>query len=330
VSSYKHLKISISLLFILIIIGIFGYKLIEKWKLLDSIYMTIITITTVGYGEIHSLSTNGKIFTIIFILSGVIILAYAIGSLSELIIEDEIRKIFGRRKLEKKIAKLKNHYIICGYGRMGKVICDELDEESVPFIVIEKDENVIDLIDSKNFLYIKGDATLDEILIKAEIKRAKGLVAVTSSDAENLYITLTAKNINPRLKVIARTIEDGADVKLKMAGADMVFSLYQIGGMKMAQAILRPAVLNFIEIITQRKSMELLIEEVTVNNSSPLAGKTLRNSGIRQELGVIIIAIKKNSGEMLFNPIPDTLIEANDKLLALGEKKNLKKLERIT
>ncbi len=329
-SSYKHLKISISLLFILIIIGIFGYKLIEKWKLLDSIYMTIITITTVGYGEIHSLSTNGKIFTIIFILSGVIILAYAIGSLSELIIEDEIRKIFGRRKLEKKIAKLKNHYIICGYGRMGKVICDELDEESVPFIVIEKDENVIDLIDSKNFLYIKGDATLDEILIKAEIKRAKGLVAVTSSDAENLYITLTAKNINPRLKVIARTIEDGADVKLKMAGADMVFSLYQIGGMKMAQAILRPAVLNFIEIITQRKSMELLIEEVTVNNSSPLAGKTLRNSGIRQELGVIIIAIKKNSGEMLFNPIPDTLIEANDKLLALGEKKNLKKLERIT
>ena len=325
----RHLKISILVLGLLITLGTTGYMLIEGWRFLDSLYMTVITLGTVGFKEVHELSDAGKLFTMTLIVVGVSVLGYIVGSLAQIMFEGQFQRIIGRKKVEKKIMSLQDHYIICGYGRMGSLICRELASKPLPFLVIEKNAEVHDRLHAEGYLHMRGDATEDDALLRAGIKRAKGLISVVSSDTENVYITLTARGLNPDLYILARSGEEGSEIKLKRAGANKVVSPYVIGGTRMAQAILRPNVVDFIEIATGREFLELQMEEILIPPESGFVGENLASSGFRKETGVIIIGIKKASGKMVFNPESHSHLVASDTLIVLGEPGAIQKLEEL-
>lgn len=317
-----------SLLLILTVIfaGTTGYVLIEGWAVLDALYMTIITITTVGYREVHALSGKGMVFTIFLIVFGVGTILYTLNNAAKVVIEGELRHVFGRRKLEKKIKGLKDHYIICGYGRMGKVICRELREKGAKFVIVEKELSVPDIFDG-DMLFIQGDATSDDVLKETGIEKAKGLISVLSTDAENLYVVLSARVLNPKLNIVARAGEEGSEQKLLRAGADRVVSPYHIGGLRIAHTIIKPAVVDFIEFATKSGNIDLQMEEINVLAGSKVAHTTLDECGIGRELGIIIVAIKGPGGDMKFNPNYKTTINPGDILIALGERSRLKLLE---
>ncbi|HOP40093.1 MAG TPA: NAD-binding protein [Geobacteraceae bacterium] len=325
----RHLKVSIIVLALLITLGIAGYMGIEGWNVLDSLYMTIITLATVGFKEVNTLSDSGKIFTMGLIVLGVSVLGYIVGSLAQIMFEGQIQRIVGRKKVEKKIEALRNHYIVCGFGRMGALICREFSAKPLPFVVVEKDTDVIEKLESDEYLYLRGDATDDDTLLKAGIKRAKGLISVIASDTENVYITLTARGLNPDLFILARSGDEGSDIKLKRAGASKVVSPYLIGGNRMAQAVLRPNVVDFIEIATGREHLELQMEEIIIPDDSGFIGETLVSSGFRKETGVMIVGIKKSNGSMVFNPESHSTIEKQDTLIVLGQPVAIGKLEYL-
>lgn len=324
----RQLIFALSLILLVIFIGTIGYVVLEGWPLFDSLYMTVITITTVGYREVHELSDTGKLFTIFLIVCGVGTILYTLNNAARVIIEGEFKEIFGRRKLEKTIKGLKGHYIICGYGRMGKVIGKELKEKGARFVVIEKEALNAEIFDG-DILFVNGDATRDEILREAGIERAKGLISVLSTDAENLYVVLSARVLNPELNIVARAGEEGSEQKLLRAGADRVVSPYHIGGLRIAHSLLKPAVVDFIEFATRSGNIDLQMEEVYVHSGSKITGMTLDECGVGRELGIIIVAIKREGGDMRFNPTFKTAIKAGDILIALGEKTKLKVLEEM-
>lgn len=323
----KRLLLSAVMIIFIVTFGTVGYMLLERWNFFDSIYMTIITLTTVGYKEVHDLSSVGKMFTIILIIGGVGTVFYTLSTGAKFILEGELQEIFGRKRLEKKIKYLKDHYIICGYGRMGRIICSELQADKVPFAVIEKEPEAVPSYE--DMLLFKGDATKDESLRDLHIEKAKGLVSVLPTDAENLFVVLSARGMNPRLQIVARAGEEGSERKLLRAGADRVVSPYHIGGLRIAQTILKPAVVDFIEFATKSGNIDLQMEEVVIQEDSELVGRTLDESGIGRDLGVIIVAIKELSGDMKFNPTFRSIIKAGNTLIALGETSKLKVLEAM-
>lgn len=301
--------------------------IIEGWSFLDSVYMTIITLSTVGYGEVGHIGPAGRIFTILLILFGISVMAYIIGLVTETLVESEIRSIFGRRKLSRKIQSLKNHYIICGYGRIGRIICKELIRHSVSLVVIEK-EDLREELERDNILHIMNDATHEGTLIEAGVDRAKGLVSVLSSDPENVYVSLTARNMNPDLFILSRAEHMESEAKLIAAGANKVILPYSIGARRMAQAILKPALSDFLESTVHDYSFEFNIEEIMVGEDSHLNGLTLVDSGVRQEMDIIIIGIKKKGGEMVFNPSSKTRIQSGDILIAMARYHDLERLRK--
>jgi len=309
--------------------GTAGFMTIEKWRFLDALYMTVITLGTVGFKEVHDLSDSGKMFTMCLIVVGVSVLGYIVGSLAQIMFEGQFQRIIGRKKVEKQIGALKEHYIICGFGRIGSLICREFKANDLPFVIVEKSADALEKLDEEGYLHMRGDATLDETLLKAGIKRAKGLISVVTSDTENVYITLTARGLNPDLYILARSGEEGSDIKLKRAGASKVVSPYIIGGSRMAQSILRPNVVDFIEIATGSEHMDLQMEEITIPPHSAFAGETLVSSGFRKAIGVIIVGIKKAHGKMIFNPHSQAKIEGGDTLIVLGEPPSIAKLEDL-
>ena len=325
-----HGGLALFLLFLLLAIGTVGYRFIEGWTWLDSLYMTIITVTTVGYGEIAPLSTPGKYFTMGLILYSVIMVAYIVGSFTKLLVESEIFFFFGRKKLEKHIKNLKDHTIICGYGRIGSFISKELKNAKRPFVIIENDPEAITEIEDLGYLYVMGDATHDETLIQAGIRRAKALVTVVETDADNLFITLTARGLNPNLFILARSSDEKTEKKLLLAGATKVVSPYKMGAQRMANIILRPAVVDFAEVVLQKRGLNLQIEEFTLSPSSKLVGKTLRDSKMRERFGVIVVAIKRPTQDMLFNPSPEETLNPGDTVIAIGEPSGLEKLRNMT
>ncbi len=318
----------LSLLFIVVVVltGTVGYVVIESWSAFDALYMTVTTITTVGFGETHPLSDAGRVFTIFLIVFGVGTILYTFNNAARIVIEGEIQEIFGRRKVEKRIKELKDHYIVCGYGRMGIVICKELKDKGARFVVIEKAPMPVDAFDS-DVLLVRGDATRDDTLKQAGIERAKGLISVLPTDAENLYVVLSAKVLNPDLNIVARAGEEGSEQKLLRAGADRVVSPYHIGGLRIAHTVLQPSVVDFIEFATRSGNIDLQMEEISVSEGAGISGTTLDQCGIGRELGIIIVAIKRTGGEMKFNPTFRTVIRPGDVLIALGEKDKLKILE---
>jgi voltage-gated potassium channel len=323
----KRIILSIGLIVLVISFGTAGYMGIEGWNFFDSFYMTIITLTTVGYREIHDLSLHGQIFTVILIIVGVGTVLYALSTGAKFVLEGELQEIYGRKRLEKKLKDLRDHYIVCGYGRMGKIIARELKHEKLKFVVIEKNDVIVDPDEKEETFIVQGDATKDELLKRAGIEKAKCLISVLPTDAENLYVVLSARGLNTGLLIVARAGEEGSEQKLLRAGADRVVSPYHIGGLRIAHTVLKPAVVDFIEYATKSGHIDLQIEEITIQEGSGLAMQTLDQCGIGRDLGIIIVAIKQKSGEMKFNPTFRTIIEAGDTLIAVGETSRLKKLE---
>jgi voltage-gated potassium channel len=323
----RQLKISLLILLLLVSLGTAGYMSIEGWRLLDALYMTVITLATVGFQEVHRLDDAGKAFTVLLIVFGVSVLGYTVGKLAQIMFEGEFQRFLGRKKVEMSIDALRDHYIICGYGRIGALICREFAAKPIPFVVVENDPAVLVKLEEDNVLFLRGNATEDETLLKAGIKRAKGLVSVVTSDTENVYITLTARGLNPDLFILARSGEPGSEIKLQRAGANKVVSPYHIGGTRMAQAILRPNVVDFIEIATGREHLDLQMEEIFIPGHSPFVGQNLKDAGLRKDTGVIIVGIKKQSGNMVFNPDSASVIEAKDTLIVLGQPSSISKLE---
>ncbi|HET6516080.1 MAG TPA: potassium channel protein [Thermodesulfovibrionales bacterium] len=322
----RQFVFSLSLIAVVTLIGTIGYVLIEHWSFFDSLYMTVTTITTVGYREVHELSNVGRAFTIFLIVGGVGTILYALNNAARIVVEGEIQEIFGRRKVEKRIKGLRDHYIVCGYGRMGKVICKELKEKGAHFVVVEKEHSPTDAFDEE-LLFVRGDATNDDVLKEAGIERARGLISVLSTDAENLYVVLSARVLSPELNIVARAGEEGSEQKLLRAGADRVVSPYHIGGLRIAHTLLKPAVVDFIEFATRSGNIDLQMEEIPVREGSKVADVTLDECGIGRDLGIIIVAIKRSGGDMRFNPTFRTTIKAGDVLIALGERTKLKVLE---
>jgi len=311
------------------ITGSIGYMVIEGWNLADSVYMTVITLSTTGYGEIHKLDKHGRIFTIFLIFFGVGSTLYVAGGVVQFLIEGQIRTILGRRRLDKRINRLKNHYIVCGYGRIGKVICDSLRKKPFGVVTIEKNMDLTPLMEEDGVLYITGDTEDESNLRKAGITRAKGLIAALATDADNVFLVLTARQLNPEILIMARASGNRVKSKLLAAGADIVKSPYEMGAENMAQKIIRPAVTSFLNLALTHHRKDIQMEEIPVTPYSQLTNVMLKDSGIREKYNLIIIAIKKSDETMLFNPSFETKIKAGDTLIAVGEDKNLQKLEKI-
>jgi voltage-gated potassium channel len=317
------------ILIVILLIGSMGYMIIEKWNFLDSLYMTVITITTVGFREVGTVSEAGRIFTIFIIFSGMGIIAYILGLAAQAMVEFQVGAILGRRKLGRTLRSIKNHYVICGFGRIGKIITRELKENNIPMVVIDNNQETVQTLEEERIPCIVDDATSEDVLIEAGVVRAKGLIAVVASDADNLFITMSARGLNPSLFIVARADEEQSEKKLLRVGANRVVMPYLIGGRKMAQTIIKPAVTDFLEFTVHNRDIGLEMGELVVSEKSPLRGIALVDSGIRQETDVIIVAIRKQKGEMKFNPSSKTRIEAGDTLISLGKKDDLKKLQKI-
>lgn len=306
--------------------GTLGFHFIEGWSYFDSFYMVLTTFTTIGYQELHPLSRIGRCFNIFLIVSGVSLLFVMIGVMTQVVLESELLQFFGRRKMEHEISHLKNHYIICGAGRVGRSVARELAREPVPFVIIDGNETKLAKFASENWLTIVGDATQESVLRQAHIETAQGLVAATTTDATNTYIVLTARSLNQKLRIIARASEDDAEKHMLTAGADSVFSPYHFAGHRIAQAFLRPYVLDFIDSATVKLGLDLEIGQILVPPASCFVGQTIGESGIRRKTGVIVLAIKRSDG-LHTNPERDDVMQAGDVLIAMGEPASLRKLE---
>ena len=321
----RNLKLVAIALAVLFVVGTAGFHLIEGWNWFDSFYMVLITVTTIGYQEVHALSHAGTIFNVFVIIVGVGLVFLLIGVVAQALLEFELTHVFGRRRMEREIERLSGHYIICGAGRVGRSTARELARKPAPFVIIESAGEKLERLPPE-WLVIRGDATQEPILRQANIERARGLVAATTTDATNIYITLTARGLNPKLRIIARASEEDAEKHLKTAGADSVVSPYHFAGHRIAQSFLRPHVLDFIDSATVHLGVDLEIAEVDVGQQSRYVGKTFRTSKMRDETGVIVLAIKRD-GAMRFSPTPDDEIHAGDTLIAMGEPSGMRKLE---
>ena len=326
-TALRHLRKIGILLVLVMAIGTAGFHYIEGWSWFDGFYMVVTTLTTIGYQEVHPLSHAGRVFNVFVILSGVSLLLLGVGLLSQALLEFELQSFFGRRRMEREIGRLDGHYIICGMGRVGRSVGRELARKPVPFVIVENSETKRQRFAHEDWLTIAGDATLESTLRQAQIERARGLIAATTTDATNLYIVLTARGLNAKLKIIARASEDTAEKHLLTAGADSVVSPYSFAGQRIAQSLLRPHVVSFLDTATTHLGMDLEIGEIHITRDSAFVGKTLETSRIRQERGVIVLAIKRREA-MRFNPAPDEPIEPGDCLIAMGEPGQLRQLEQ--
>jgi voltage-gated potassium channel len=323
----RNLRLIAVALAVVVLAGTAGYHFIFGWPWLDGFYMVITTLTTIGYQETHPLSNGGREFNLVLIFFGVGLVFLAIGALTQALLEFELRSFFGRRKMEREIDRLSDHYIICGAGRVGRSAARELARRPVPFLILDYNETKAARY-SNDWLVLVGDATKEQTLREAHIERARGLVAATTTDATNLYIILTARGLNPRLKIIARASEEDAEKHLLTAGADFIVSPYSFAGQRIAQTFLRPHVVSFLDTATTHLGIDLEIGEICVGPDSGFAGKTIETSRLRQERGVIILAIKRESG-MHFNPAPGDRLEPGDFLIAMGEPAQLRQIEQM-
>jgi voltage-gated potassium channel len=309
--------------------GTLGFILIEHYPVFDAFYMTLITISTVGYAEVHPLSYAGRIFNSFLIFFGVTVMLLAVGGMTQAIIELELNQYFGKRRTKKMIDHLKDHYIVCGFGRVGRGAAVELQRAGAKFLVVDRSEDKVEWAMKLGMLAVLADATDDVTLREAGVLRAKGLIATLQSDADNLFVILSAKALKPSLLVSARIASEQSEKKMRLAGADYVFAPYDMTGNRMAQVMLKPHVSQFIDFTTKDIGLDVGIEQVRVSAKCEFASKTLQQMQIRRDLGVIVLAIRKTDGRMLFNPPAEAEIEGGDFLIAMGESANLRRLEQM-
>lgn len=327
---YKKVYKQLLLAFVsTLILGTAGYWILEGWSLIDALYMTVITITTVGFREVGGeLSDPGKIFTIFLIFSGFGVAALALSHFTSSVLRGELNNILGRIRMRKEIDQMQNHYIIGGYGRTGQVIASRFRIKKIPFVVIDNEDKTLRLLDENHMPYIVGDAGDEEVLKKAGIERAKGFVAVVSSDANNAFAIMTARVLNPQLNIIARALDVHNIKKLKMAGANKVIAPYLLGGSRIAQAVSHPHASDFIDIVENVESEHIEMADLPIKPQSPLEGRTVGDPYF-ERFDVIIIGIRKNSGEFLFHPKNDHTLLANDHVILIGPTKSIEDLFKL-
>ena len=325
------IKIGILVLVTLVLVGTFGYHLIEGWELLDCLYMTIITIVTVGFKEVGPLSSAGKIFTMGLIVTSLSSLAYIGTSIARFVFDGELANYIKTYRVDKKIAKLKNHVIIVGFGRNGEQAAIELAEHGVEFVVVDKRDNVISRArENRELLYIKGDATHEDVLEQAGIYEARALIATTPNDADNVFVVLTARSMNPGLTVISRASEMESQMKLKRAGATNVIMPERIGGQRMAKLVHQPDVVEFLDYILLQKTQDVNLEEVSCRNlAQQHVGKSIIDLKVSELTGANIVGIKTGGARYIFNPDPKMIVSRNDQLFVLGNPAQVKKLKEL-
>jgi voltage-gated potassium channel len=312
-----------------LLIGTVGFTVIDHYPPFDAFYMTLTTMTTVGYGEIHPLSHSGRVFNSFLIFFGVTTIFIAIGAMTQTIIEREFGEAIGKRRHKRMIENLKDHYIICGYGRVGRGAAAELQHAGVPFVVVDISAERVERAMLAGMLAVTADSTHDETLRQVGIEHARGLVAALATDADNLFVILSAKGLNPQIYVAARAAEESAEAKMRRAGADAVFAPYSITGHRLAQSLLRPHVVQFLDFTTKDIGMDIAIEQVRVSEQSEMVSRSIQEMQIGRDVGVIVMAIRKGDGRMMFNPTADTTVAGGDYLIVMGRQENLDSLEAL-
>ncbi|MCY4553290.1 MAG: potassium channel protein [Candidatus Poribacteria bacterium] len=331
----RKILFALVMLFGLLVIGTVGYMVLEKdnpqhgWQLLDAIYMTVITLTTAGHDDLE-MSDNGRIFTILLLIVGIVVFTYSVTIATAFLIEGQLQSFFRQQKMIRTVHKLSDHYIICGLGDTGVHVLDEMLKAEVDFVGIEsEEERLIHLTDTRNFPYLHGDATDDELLMRAGIERARGLVTCLSRDQDNLFIVISARKLNPHLRIASKAVEDNSAGKLIIAGADEVVLPDHIGGLRLASGILQPHLVGFLDNITQNQDGAQFTESV-IQREAPLDGISLKAGNIREQTGLVVIAIRDNDGTFLYNPPGDKKMIAGDALLVIANRKQLQTLHKLT
>lgn len=320
-------RLAVLLIAVVIAGGTVGYVVVERWSAWDAFYMTVTTITTVGFREVHELSRAGQVFTVVLIFCGVGTAFYTATLLASAIVEGGLHRRFAERRFARMLEHIHDHFIVCGYGRIGSIIAEELHRQGVPFVVVERDPDRVTAVMNRGWLAVHADASQEDVLTRVGIQRARGLIAAVGTDAENVYTVLTARVMRPDLFIIARVESDDAEKRLLRAGANRVISPYHIGASHMVQSAIRPAVVDFVQLATTSGHLDLSMEQVHVPAGSTLVAKNILESGIRQKFGVIVVAIRRDDGSMDFNPSPEATIRAGDELVVLGRPQSVKALE---
>jgi voltage-gated potassium channel len=312
------------------VIGVVGYIVFEGWSFTDAVYMTVITLTTVGYREVRPLDTTGQLWTMVLLITGVGTLFYAAVSSVELVVEGAIRGYFGRRRMQAAVGKLNGHYILCGYGRVGRQVAREFARDGVPFVVVDQEPGIIEECLVEGYLALLGEASDDTVLEEAGVRRARGLVAAVDSDADNVFVVLSARKLNPKLNIVARASSDESAAKLEIAGADRTLSPYAVGGRRLASLATQPLVVDFLDIVTRgEKGLEFRLEEFGVPEDSFIAGQTIGELRIGERTGAMILATRNSEGTFDTSPSASDRIRAGDTLIVLGTREQISRLERL-
>ena len=327
----RRLKIIALLVAGTVALGTLGFIFISGYPPFDALYMAVITIAAVGYFEVHPLSTAGRVFNMFLILFGASIMVYSMSAITQTVLETEFGELLGRRRTKKMIDSLKDHFLVCGFGRVGRAAAQELQRTNQPFLVMDRSRDRVDRAMRAGMLAVLADATSDEMLREAGVLRARGLIAALATDADNLFLILSAKALNPKLKVASRVGEEASEIKMRRAGADAVFMPYSMTGYRLAQSILRPHVFEFLDVTGTSAAIGLNVgmDQVEIGAASPMAGKSLQDLQLRRDLGVIVLAIRRANGEMHFNPPAEAIIAAGDTLIVMGGFDSVHKLEQV-
>jgi len=323
-----RMYLALILIFVVVCIGTVGFVIIEGWCFFDSFYMTLTTISTLGMktANIPNVQSGGQIWIMILIIVGIVIAMIALSTIAGVVVEGQVRSILGRRKVSMKIASLQNHFIVAGYGRMGRSVCDYLRQRNAPLIVIDQDNNNTAQAEQEGFLYVLGDASHEAVLRSAGIERAQGLVSVLTTDAENVFVTLIARDLNKKLFITARAETVDSEPRLLRAGANKVICPHVIGARRLANILTRPGVVDFVDFATEGISLEA--EQYHIHRGSKLAGQSLRQANLPRQVGLLVVALTGKDGHTVFNPGPDTVLQADDTRLLIGQLGSLAKLEK--
>ncbi len=326
VTEWIALRRPLALVAAVVTVGVAGYMLVEGWSLFDALYMVITTITTVGYGEIHPLSDGGRLFTMVLVVLGTGTMLYTLSTIVHYAVEGELTRQVWRRRMQRRIEQLSQHVVLCGYGRVGRQIASDLRREGVPFVVVDVNQASLASAQLDGCLHVQGNASADEVLLAAGVKRARALVTAVDSDVDNVYVTLSARGLNPTLFIVARAGRDDAEAKLRRAGADRVISPYHIGGRRMAMLALRPLVVEFVDTLMHDASTELMLEEIEIGPDSPLVGQPVEAARGTEGAGLMILAVKQGT-RLIPNPPPTLAIGPGDQLLIMGTQSSLRTVE---
>ena len=319
----------VALLSFIVAVGTIGYHLLLGWDWLDALYMTVITLTTVGYGEVRQMGDDGHLFTILLIITGFGVVAYTATTLATMVVETQFQSMLWRRRMQKKINNLSDHYIICGYGRTGSAVCEALSGTGISFVVVETRQEKAEMLNEHNFLVISGDASSDDTLERAGITRAKGLVATLGGDAENVYLVLSARQLNPNLTIVAWASSSEAEIKVRRAGADHVLSPYVMGGRRIASLLTTPHALEFFDHALFGKDQEIRLGEINIPAGSPLIENSLKGLGVDRDIGVIVIGVRRGGGKLQFNPSANTTFHEHDILIGIGSQEQFEKFRKL-